>query len=86
MPLYTYKCTKCEYIIEKFIHLSDENVEILCGECGNKCERQISICKNRTEIDAKTIYNEKIIPETKKIMDGMHDGNDSDFFDIYGDE
>ena len=86
MPLFTFKCMECECFMEKFLH-NIEEYEAICEECGSiKCERQFSLCGNRVWLDAKDMYDQKIAPDAKRIMDKMGKGNSSDFFDIYGDK
>jgi len=85
MPLFTFECLNCKYSLEKFLYKIDEE-EVLCEKCGLKCVRQFSIAECRVWQDAKTLYNETITPEVKKIRDNISRGKDSDFFDIYSDK
>ena len=41
MPMYEYKCTKCEVVFEKLQKFSDEPVKIHEG-CGGAVEKQLS--------------------------------------------
>jgi putative FmdB family regulatory protein len=41
MPTYSYRCTKCGHLYEKFQKISDES-RPRCPECRSKGERQIS--------------------------------------------
>jgi len=36
MPIFEYKCKKCNKIFEEFILSSNSTNEIKCPECGNK--------------------------------------------------
>ncbi|MFA5023371.1 MAG: zinc ribbon domain-containing protein [Patescibacteria group bacterium] len=83
MPLFLFKCPKCLSVIEKLV-TSGKDHDILCDECGEKCEKEISVCFGRTSLDAKTLYNEKILPDAKRINDQIAGGNDDVFFDICG--
>jgi len=87
MPLFNYKCIKCGHIVEKFQHNSKEVLEIECEECGEAgCEKQLPFAHHRVWLDAKELYDQKIAPDAKRIMDNMKKGKDSDFSDIYGDK
>lgn len=86
MPLFTYKCLDCGYLIEKFQHDSDGYEEVICSECeGTECEKQMPFAYNRTWLNSKDMVTEKIGPDARRIMDNMNKGKDRDFFDIYGD-
>ena len=41
MPLYEYKCEKCEYLFEE-LQGKDENPTIPCKKCGANANRQMS--------------------------------------------
>ena len=41
MPRYEYKCTGCDYLLEKE-HSIKEDPEILCIQCNSLCKRIIS--------------------------------------------
>lgn len=86
MPLFSYKCSKCEHEVERFQHNSEEDLEITCEECGEKCVKQLPFTHTRVWLEAKDFYKEKIAPDAKKIMDNINRGKDKDFFDIYGDK
>ena len=85
MPLYTFKCTKCDNKMEKFLHKLTEDVEILCEKCSSVCERIFGKCNTETILNAHDTYREQILPDVKRIANNVHGGKDSDFFDIYGD-
>lgn len=42
MPIYEYKCEKCDQIYELFLKLKDIDKEQACSVCGNKLEKLIS--------------------------------------------
>ncbi len=43
MPMYEYKCSKCETLFEELIYNSDDEKDLACPECGNKkVERALS--------------------------------------------
>ena len=83
MPLFSFKCTECEFIVEKMIG-ADGYQDVICEECGAVCKRLFSMCGNRTRLNAKDFYNEKILPGVKKFGDDLNSGNDDAFFDICG--
>jgi putative FmdB family regulatory protein len=86
MPLYLYKCNKCDHLVEKFRNKSEMDDELLCEECSGVCERQFSVVGNRVWLDAKDLYNQKIKTDAENIMKKIKSGKDKDFFDIYGDK
>ena len=87
MPLFNYQCTKCEHIMEKFQHNSDDVLDVVCDECQNtECEKQLPFSHNRVWLDSKDLLKEKIGPDARRIMDNMKKGKSKDFFDIYGDK
>ncbi len=44
MPIYEYKCKKCNNSFEKLVFAGEEE-EVKCPECGNKdVERVMSAC------------------------------------------
>jgi putative FmdB family regulatory protein len=87
MPLFTFKCESCGHLMEKFFHKVDEDTEVLCEECGShECHRKFSDFGAKVCLDAKTLYNEKIAPDAKRIMDNMRKDKKDAFSDIYGDK
>ena len=56
MPVYDYKCKKCNNIIE-VSHSMKDSPEILCEECGAKMEIRIGasavVIKSETAANAK---------------------------------
>lgn len=42
MPIYEYKCTKCEAHVERMQKISDEPLTV-CEACGGKLEKQWSL-------------------------------------------
>lgn len=84
MPLFLFKCVTCEIIIEKLSN-NIKNLEVICEKCGKKCERQFSIHRNRTELNAKTFYKEKILPDVKRISNELDSEKESTISDICGD-
>jgi len=82
MPLFLYKCPKCEEISEQLVSGSD--VEVMCEKCKEKCERQMNMHKNRTQLDAKVLYNDKIMPEVRRISKEIDKEKESTMFDICG--
>ena len=54
MPLYDYKCEKCEYIFEELVSVHDKTAELLeCPKCGKKLAHKLpsrfAISKNQPE-------------------------------------
>jgi putative FmdB family regulatory protein len=86
MPLFTFECAECGHQVEKFLHKINDDEEVICEKCGAKCTRQFSLSGSRVWQDAKTLYNEKIASDVKKIRDNINKGKDKDFFDVYGDK
>ncbi len=43
MPIYEFRCLKCDHIFDIFIQDSDEKIELICPECkGESIKRIIS--------------------------------------------
>lgn len=42
MPIYSFKCTKCEKIEDKKLSVDERNNEFLC-ECGEPLERTLEL-------------------------------------------
>jgi len=85
MPLFMFECLICKIIVEKLIR-SDDNQEVLCETCGEKCDKQFSLFYNRSEQGAQALYRDKILPDVKKISNDINNGKDDVFFDICGEE
>ena len=86
MPLFNYQCQECDWVIEKFVHTADAELEIICEEC--ECisfERVIGIVQNRTWLNAKDNFNKRLNPEIDRIRNNISKGSDNDFLDIAGD-
>ena len=83
MPLFIFKCLDCGVEEERFLFNSD--CEIFCNKCGSKnLERRFSICNSEVYHDAKTIYNEQILPDVKRIQEEIDNGNEETLADIFG--
>ena len=85
MPLFMFKCPRCEIVVEKLIK-DIKKQEVLCEECGELCERQMSMCYNRVYLDSKALYNDKILPDINRINKDINSGKDDAFFDICGEK
>lgn len=85
MPLFTYRCTGCNITTEKFLHSIANEEEIVCKECGSKCEKLFAPCKSRTILDAADTLSQQIAPDAKNMVNKLRSGSDKDFFDVYGD-
>jgi putative FmdB family regulatory protein len=85
MPLYTFKCMKCDTKVEKFLHKFTDGDEILCEECGGPCGRVFSICSSEVMLNAKDELSQRILPDVRRISKNIQDGKDSDFSDLCGD-
>ena len=87
MPLFTFKCPKCNAVVEVFMLHYVEDTIMMCKVCGVLCVRQFSVSGGaRVELDAKTLYAEKIKPEADRISKQISEGNDSAFLDICGEK
>lgn len=86
MPLYNYKCNKCEYIMEKFQH-NNKNVEdVKCDKCSGECAKVMGVVYNRTWLNSRENYARRIKPEVDRISNNISKGKDNDFLDIYGEK
>lgn len=87
MPLFNYECNKCKFVIEKFQHKASEKPELMCKECGGReFERLFSSHHNRTIMNAKETYAQKIKPDINRISNEINKGKDKTFLDIYGEK
>lgn len=83
MPLFNYKCLKCNEVIEKFQH--KPNPKIKCKECGNEeFKRVLGKIRHKITYDAKGTYKNRIKPDMDRINKNIADGKDKDFLDIAG--
>ena len=86
MPLFNYQCSKCEAVVEKFLHKATEKAEITCA-CGNTdFTRLFGKTHSRTYLNSKDLLNNKINPDANRIRNNINKGKDKDFLDIYGDK
>ena len=42
MPVYVYKCEKCENVMELFRKISQVDSPVFCDECRGPCKKQVS--------------------------------------------
>lgn len=86
MPLFNYQCRDCDWMVEKFVHSADAELEVICEECNSlEFEKVIGSVFNRTWLNAKDSFNNRITPEVERISKNISEGNDNDFLDIAGD-
>jgi len=85
MPLFSYKCLKCDFVVEKFQHKPDQ-IDIECAECKNtEFERIFGTVHNKIWLNARDTFNNVINPDAERIRRNVASGNDKDFLDISGD-
>lgn len=85
MPLFNYQCQDCDWLVERFLHNRDEEVELVCDECeGINMERVMGLIHNRTQYNAHDTLHNKILPDVDRIQKKVSSGSDSDFLDITG--
>jgi len=82
MPLYNFRCEKCNILFERFLHDSTQTVE--CEKCKEKCNKVFGKIHSRKRLDAKEILSELIEPDAKRISKNISEGSDKDFLDICG--
>ena len=46
MPIYEFKCLKCQECIELLIFNNDETIEMKCPKCGSEDLERILSCSN----------------------------------------
>jgi putative FmdB family regulatory protein len=52
MPIYEYRCTKCEDVFEKLVFGKDE---VVCPKCGGQVDKLMSACSFKSSAgDFKT--------------------------------
>ncbi len=44
MPIYEYRCKKCEQVFERFVKTNDRDESITCPFCGEKKPEKILSC------------------------------------------
>lgn len=87
MPLFNYQCNKCESITEKFQHKVSDKPELICVKCGGlEFKRLFSSHHNRTTLNSKETYTQKIKPDVDRIGKEINKGKDKAFLDIYGEK
>lgn len=85
MPIYEYKCLKCEHIFEEIVMSEDE--PSCCPKCGAEIKRIVSKCFGNVEYrDAKENYKNIIKEDVKEIVDKIKNGDEDALADIVGDE
>ena len=85
MPLFLYRCQKCEEVAEAFVHCFDDVPELVC-KCG--CEdfdKVIGHVHSKITYNANDTYQKRIAPSVDKIQEKLAAGNDNTFLDIAGD-
>lgn len=86
MPLFNYQCQCCDWVVEKFLHNRDDEVELVCPECeGTEFERVMGLVHNRTWLNARDTLTNRILPDANRIQKKISSGSDNDFLDITGD-
>ena len=88
MPLFNYQCQneECGFVVEKFLHKKDDEIEVICPECEKtEFEKVIGKVHNRTWMNARDTLNNKILPDANRIYENICGGNDNDFLDVSGD-
>lgn len=84
MPLFNYKCDKCEIVIEKYVN-PGKNPKVNCPECDGDLEKVFGSFCNRTWRRANENFDEVLDPEIERIRKKIREGSDNDFLDIAGD-
>jgi len=78
MPLYTYRCPRCDNILDDIMHSMDEDPIISCPSCGEQMERAPSTCnfavkgyshRNRRRTIDKRIADREERPEWKAMSE-----------------
>ncbi len=86
MPLFNYKCLKCDLVVEKFQH-KPEKINLECKSCGNgEFDRIFGQVYNRTWLNARDNLSQNIMPEVDRISNNIATGKSKDFLDIYGEK
>ena len=86
MPLFNYKCTKCEAVVEKFQHSAVEKLNLTCICGGVDFVRLFNKCGIRVDLNAKDFFKYKIKPDADRITNNISKGKDKDFLDIKGEK
>lgn len=64
MPLYVYRCPKCEHQFEELLKLVHSNFPVKCPECGKIAEKQLTAPAIHTDYAAYSC------PITGKMIEG----------------
>lgn len=86
MPLYIYQCQKCEWLVEKFCHKRDDEVELVCEECeGEEFEKVMGTVYSKMLYGARENLEKRINPAVDDVQKKLSQGSDRDFLDVAGD-
>ena len=85
MPLFKYKCERCNIFIEK-LQFNSKKLEISCNICGELMVKALSVPNNRVALNAADNLAEKIIPDVNRLQKELDSGKDSAIDDLCGEK
>jgi len=84
MPVYEYKCEKCDVIIEEFQKVDDPPLKI-CSKCSGILKKLFSIGTISVEYgNPKEKFENDIKPEARKIAERIKAGDEKAAADFFG--
>lgn len=85
MPVYKYKCKKCNYIFEMQLGMNDSLPN--CPKCNENVKKLLSLTTvGSVQMTSREFYNNKIQPEAKEIVKQIKEGNEEVAADIFGED
>ena len=82
MPIYEYKCDKCENVKKVMQHMTDKQLTN-CDECGGPIKKLVSSPKKPHSNDIN-VKKDNIRKDTQRIREEIHAGNSNTIDDVLG--
>lgn len=83
MPIYEYRCKKCNQIVEELQDFNDEPL-LLCPNCSGKLVLIISRTSVNVKYGSNELYEKEIQPEAKRIAELIKAGDEDTAADFFG--
>ena len=83
MPVYEYKCMKCEDIIEKFQSMRDDPLTE-CPKCSGELKKLISTNSINVLYGPREHLEKEIRPEARRIAERIKAGDENAAADLFG--
>lgn len=83
MPIYNYKCEKCNNEFELVVF--DKDKVIVCPECESKSVvKMFSSPTLKNRLRSKHHFDKNVKPQIDNTVKRISNNSDNDFLDIYG--